>query len=69
MKVNYEKIENILDTYLSQDWIESWRLLTPGQYRINEKLDIYPKSKRYFWVPTEERGQYEDLENFLDTIL
>lgn len=67
-KINYEKIEELLEVLLAQDVISEWRLLTPGQYRIDEKLDIYPKSKGYFWIETQERGNYKDLEDFLRII-
>lgn len=64
-KINYEKIEEQLEVLLAQNVISEWRLLTPGQYRLNESVDIYPKHKRWFSVETKERGEYKDLEDFL----
>ncbi len=68
-KFDYSQIEDFLEIELAQDRIESWRQLTLGQYRINEKVDIYPRSKKYFYVPSEERGDYENLSDFLELIL
>lgn len=65
MKVNYEKIEEQLEILLGQNIIQEWRLLTPGQYRINETTDIFPKSKKWFNVETKLRGEYKNLEDFL----
>lgn len=64
-KINYEQIEDLLEKMLGYGQIEEWRTLTSGQYRINEQLDIYPRHKRFFFVPTQERGTYENLEDFI----
>lgn len=69
MKLNYEKIEELLEVLLAQDVLNGWRELTKGQYRLNEKLDIFPKRKKYFYVPTEERGNYDDLESFIRLVI
>lgn len=65
MKFNYEQLEEELQELLAQDIITSFYELTKGQYRINDELDIFPKSQRYFYVSTKERGSYGNLEDFL----
>lgn len=69
MKPDYEKIEELFEILLAQDVLTEWVMLTPGQYRLNGVLDIYPKSRKYFYVPTDERGYYQDLEDFIRLIL
>ncbi len=58
---NYNKLEEQLEIYLAQDYIIEWRQFTSGQYRLNGELDIFPKSGKYFYVPTKKRGYYTDL--------
>ena len=41
------------------------KLLTPYQFRIEDKVDIYPTSKKYHVLKTGERGNYYKLENFI----
>jgi len=65
MKIDYAKIEEQLEILLALDKIYSWRELTKGQYRINESFDIYPRHQRYFVIKTEERGEYDNLQDFI----
>lgn len=65
-KIDYEKIEELLEVLLAQDVISNWWLQTPGQYSVNDRsLYLYPKSQKYFYPENREWGEYEDLENFL----
>ena len=68
MKYDYSLFEEILREMEADGFIKNWVKLTQGQYRINNKLDVYPKSRKYFYVPTEERGEYEDLASFIGLI-
>lgn len=67
-KRDYTQFEAQLKKLLKNGVIQFWYRLTPGQYRLNDELDIYPKSHRYFFVPTNERGEYQDLEDFVCSI-
>lgn len=54
-----------LEILLGKGVILEWTLLSPGQFRISKKLDIYPKSKKYFFIPEQEWGTYDDLEELI----
>ncbi len=68
MKIHYQKIEELLEVLCAQNIIGEWYELTKGQYRLNGELDIFPRHQKYFYVPTKERGNYKDLEDFIRTI-
>lgn len=36
--------------------------LTPYQFRINGKLDLYPTCNRYHNLVTQKRGSYQELK-------
>ena len=69
MKYDYTKIEDFLEVELAQDRIDSWYLLTAGQYRINGYFDLFPKSQTWFNAETKQRGKYHSLEKLIDNIL
>lgn len=62
---NYKPTEEMLEILIALDKINGWEILAPGQYRISHKLDIYPKSQKYFYIPKQEWGTYEDLESLI----
>jgi len=33
------------------------------QFRIENVIDVYPTRKRFFWLPTQEWGSYEDYDD------
>lgn len=41
------------------------KYLTPYQWRINGKVDIYPVNRRYHILATNKRGSYNDMHSFL----
>jgi hypothetical protein len=67
-RTDYTQFEALLKKLLREGVIQYWLLLTPGQYRLNDELDIFPKSRKFFYVPTKERGEYQDLEDFICSI-
>jgi hypothetical protein len=42
---------------------------TPYHYRIDDKLDLYPVSRRYHWRETDERGDYPSITEVVDHFL
>ena len=65
MKVNYAYIETTLLRLKEAALIKSVAKLGAGHYRINNALDIYPRSKKWHSLPTGKRGKYYDLEDFI----
>ena len=62
---DYEPTEEMLEILIAQDKIAGWEILNPGQYRISGKLDIFPKSQKYFYILKQEWGTYTDLEDLI----
>ncbi len=69
MKFDYQKFEEQLEVLLAQNRIDGWRVLTAGQYRLNEYLDIFPKSHAWFNAETKQRGKFHNLEKLIDNII
>jgi len=38
-------------------------------FRVNERLDIWPTSKKYYDQKTMRKGEYDDLEDFVKEFL
>lgn len=64
-KFNYWPAIEELEILLGKGVILEWTQLAAGQFRISNKLDIYPKSKKYFYIPKQEWGEYADLEELI----
>jgi hypothetical protein len=45
------------------------RRLTDYQFRVEEKLDLYPIHRRYHNIETGRRGQYRDAVAFAASVL
>lgn len=67
-KYDYAQFEEELEVLLAQDVITGWEVFGAGHYRINGVLDIWPRRRKYFYHPTAEHGQYEDLVDFVDLV-
>lgn len=66
---DYQRFEESLEVLLAQDLIESWEGFGPGHYRINGVLDVWLRRKKYFYHPTAEHGEYEELAAFVVLVL
>jgi hypothetical protein len=66
---NYAKFEEELEILLAQDVIAGWEGFGPGHYRINGELDIWPRRKKCFYLPTKEMAEYTSLREFLEQVL
>ena len=59
-QANRVKFVNILRSLdYSQHMVEE---ITPYQYRIDGKLDIYPSNRKWHLIPTGERGQFRNFK-------
>jgi hypothetical protein len=36
--------------------------LTPFHFRVNRVLDLFPTNRKYHYLPTQERGRYNDAD-------
>lgn len=68
MKFDYRQFEESLEVLVAQDVIDGWEGFGPGHYRINGVLDIWPRRSKYFYHPTAEHGEYEELVAFIDLV-
>ena len=65
MQTNYELIEEQLESLKDQKLIFHWKEMSPGQYRINDVLDLYPAHHKWHSLPSSKRGKYYDLVDFV----
>lgn len=65
MKINYSLVEDELKALTKESYIHSWKELGAGHYRINDKLDIWPKHHNWHSLSTNKRGKYWDISEFL----
>ncbi len=59
----WEVIEEKIDILIAQDY--RVHRFTRYHYRIADRLDIYPRNKRWHEILTMRRGTYSDLINFV----
>lgn len=65
MKVNYTIIEQQLQDLVAARLVTAWEEKAPGQYRIDESLDLYPRHQKYHSLRTGKRGKYWNLKEFV----
>ncbi len=65
MKTDYAIIEQELQDLKVDGFIDYWKELGDGHYRINEGLDLYPHSHKFHSLRTGKRGKYWNLKDFV----
>lgn len=63
---NYTEAYPILNALIDKGIVKAF---TPHQFRVKDKLDIYPGSKKYFVLETKEWGKYNNLVKLLKDYL
>lgn len=66
-KLNLEEGHEALERLVAWDY--EVQAFSDVHIRINDRLDVWPSTKRWFDKKTFRKGSYEDLESFVKSHL
>lgn len=58
-------IAGLLSLWVSQGQVSYWDRPSPGHYRVNGVLDLWPASQEWRSLLTGKRGRYSDVVTFV----
>lgn len=50
-------------------WDYTVHQFNESHFRINNRLDVWPTTKKYYDTKTQRRGTYDELESFVKNFL
>lgn len=63
------KLQNLADGKAALERLVAWDYmvvqLSEYHFRINNRLDVWPSTRKWWDVKTQRKGEYDELESFV----